>query len=131
MDSTRCRGRLELLERAPISEDERRAPGLRHVAFAVADIDAAYADLSNQGTAFLEPPVGGADGRPRACFFRAPDATFIELIQPLAGGEWPFAMASAAGTAPRFDASLKRRSVLSLPRRGRSWPVVSAPASRG
>jgi methylmalonyl-CoA/ethylmalonyl-CoA epimerase len=75
--------RLELLEVTPISQEERRAPGLRHVAFEVADVDAAYADLSHQGTEFLEPPIGGAAGWPRACFFRGPDGTFIELIQPL------------------------------------------------
>jgi methylmalonyl-CoA/ethylmalonyl-CoA epimerase len=75
-------GRLELLEVTPVSRDERRAPGLRHVAFQVADVEAAYAELSNQGTSFLEPPLGGTGAWPRACFFRAPDGTFIELIQP-------------------------------------------------
>jgi catechol 2,3-dioxygenase-like lactoylglutathione lyase family enzyme len=79
--------RLELLEVTPTSQEERRAPGLRHVAFQVADVDTAYADLRSQGTSFLEPPVGGTGGWPRACFFRAPDGTFIELIQPLTQGE--------------------------------------------
>jgi methylmalonyl-CoA/ethylmalonyl-CoA epimerase len=74
-------GRLELLELTPVSREERRAPGLRHVAFQVADLDAAYAELSNQGTSFLEPPLGGTGAWPRACFFRAPDETLIELIQ--------------------------------------------------
>jgi catechol 2,3-dioxygenase-like lactoylglutathione lyase family enzyme len=78
---TRGAGRLELLEVTPTARDARRAPGLRHVAFAVADVDAAYVELSKQGTSFLEPPLGGTDGWPRACFFRAPDGTFIELIQ--------------------------------------------------
>jgi methylmalonyl-CoA/ethylmalonyl-CoA epimerase len=73
--------RLELLELTPTSLEERRAPGLRHVAFEVRDVDAAYTDLSRQGTIFLEPPFGGARPWPRACFFRAPDGTFIELIQ--------------------------------------------------
>ncbi len=76
-------GRLELLEMTPTSEEERRAPGLRHVAFEVADV-AACADLSHEGYSFLEPPIGGAAGWPRACFFRAPHGTYIELIQPLA-----------------------------------------------
>jgi|SRR5579864_1635335 len=75
-------GRLELLEVTPVSREERRAPGLRHVAFQVADLDAAYTELSDQGTSFLEPPIGGTGPWPRACFFRAPDGTFIELIQP-------------------------------------------------
>jgi glyoxylase I family protein len=74
-------GRLELLEIIPVAHEERRAPGLRHVAFQVADVDAAYAELSNQGTSFLEPPLGGTGAWPRACFFRAPDRTFIELLQ--------------------------------------------------
>jgi methylmalonyl-CoA/ethylmalonyl-CoA epimerase len=74
-------GRLELLEMTPTAQEERRAPGLRHVAFQVADVQAAYAELSSQGTRFLEPPLGGTGGWPRACFFRAPDGTFIELIQ--------------------------------------------------
>ena len=74
-------GRLELLEVTPVSRNERRAPGLRHVAFQVADVAAAYAELSNQGTSFLEPPLGGTGAWPRACFFRAPDGTFIELLQ--------------------------------------------------
>jgi methylmalonyl-CoA/ethylmalonyl-CoA epimerase len=76
--------RLELLEITPTSQEDRRAPGLRHVAFEVADVDAAYADLSHEGYSFLEPPIGGAAGWPRACFFRAPDGTYTELIQPLA-----------------------------------------------
>ncbi len=73
--------RLELLEVTPVAREERRAPGLRHVAFQVADVDAAYAELRDQGTSFLEPPLGGTGAWPRACFFRAPDGTFIELIR--------------------------------------------------
>jgi methylmalonyl-CoA/ethylmalonyl-CoA epimerase len=84
---TRGDGRLELLEVTPTAQEERRAPGLRHVAFQVADVDAAYAELSNQGTSFLEPPLGGTGGWPRACFFRAPNGTFIEFIQPVPRGE--------------------------------------------
>ena len=79
-------GRLELLEVTPVAQDERRAPGLRHVAFQVGDVDAAYAALRDEGTEFLEPPIGGVGPWPRACFFRAPDGTFIELIRPVVSG---------------------------------------------
>jgi catechol 2,3-dioxygenase-like lactoylglutathione lyase family enzyme len=71
-------GRLELLEISPVETTDRRAPGLRHVAYEVTDLAAACAELSEQGTEFLDPLLPTA----RGAFFRAPDGTFIELIEP-------------------------------------------------
>ena len=61
--------RLELLE--PTAADSpvgrflaKRGPGLHHICLAVADLEAALADLSRRGFRLLNTaPVPGADGR--------------------------------------------------------------------
>ena len=84
--------RIELLE--PTAEDSpvarflaRRGPGLHHICFAVADIEAALADLSRRGYRLLnERPVAGAEGRKVA--FLHPDSgegVLIELAQSAEG----------------------------------------------
>ena len=73
--------RLELLHFTPVQTDERRAPGLRHVAYEVADLNEAHAVFTAHGVQFLDPLAPAAGAAPRGAFFRAPDGTFIELIQ--------------------------------------------------
>lgn len=84
--------RIELLEYA--APEGREFPehgaantlGLRHIAFQVPDIDAAYARLTAAGVAFLGPPtevptgvVAHDAGRKRLCYFHDPDGVLLEL----------------------------------------------------
>lgn len=57
--------------------------GLRHVAFAVNDMDGLLAKLSAAGVPTLSDPVEvpfavGSMGRKRLCYFRDPDGTLLE-----------------------------------------------------
>ena len=80
--------RLELLE--PLSEDSpvakflsRRGPGIHHLCFAVADIDAALEDLATRGYRLIHSrSVPGAGGR-RVAFLHpeAGHGVLIELSQ--------------------------------------------------
>lgn len=66
------------------SEVEIRNPGESHLAIAVADADAAYAELSAAGVEFVSPPnaiTTGANAGGRACYFRGPDQIMHELVQ--------------------------------------------------
>jgi len=59
--------------------------GWQHLAWEVADVDAAYAELSARGIPFRVPPEGFPEQAPtmRIAFFADPDGNLIELIQPL------------------------------------------------
>jgi catechol 2,3-dioxygenase-like lactoylglutathione lyase family enzyme len=60
-------------------------PGVAHLAFDVADIDAALAHLAAAGTTPVSPPVeidSGTNRGMRACYLRDPDGFTIELMQP-------------------------------------------------
>jgi catechol 2,3-dioxygenase-like lactoylglutathione lyase family enzyme len=79
-------GRLELTKfNAPLSESGAKdapanTPGLRHVAFAVEDIDAVVARLHAQGVEL----VGGLERYEdsyRLCYVRGPEGIFIELAE--------------------------------------------------
>lgn len=72
-----------LIEIIP-SEGERpesaiRTPGMRHIAIAVDDFDAAYAQLRAQGVKFEGEPYTN-DGN-RLVFFTDPDGNLIHLIK--------------------------------------------------
>jgi glyoxylase I family protein len=54
-------------------------PGLRHLAVAVDDFDAAYAHLRRQGTNFLAEPYENQGNR--LVFFTDADGNFLHLIQ--------------------------------------------------
>jgi catechol 2,3-dioxygenase-like lactoylglutathione lyase family enzyme len=75
-------------------EEERPAGGgqrgWNHLAWEVADVDAAYAELSARGVTFRTPPEGFPAGAPsmRVAFFEDPDGNLLELIQPL-GDRYP------------------------------------------
>jgi lactoylglutathione lyase len=62
---------------APGAVDRR--PGVDHLAFHVADVDGAVAELSGRGVVVLDPPF---DSRPgvRAAFLQGPDGIRIELL---------------------------------------------------
>ncbi len=56
-------------------------PGYGHIAFTVADIDAAHAELARRGARFISGPVT-VPGGIRFCFLRDPDGNIVEIIQP-------------------------------------------------
>jgi glyoxylase I family protein len=58
----------------------RFAPGLRHLALRVADFDAAYAALRQNGVAFLSEP-GEATGGGRIVSFRDPEGNELQIVQ--------------------------------------------------
>lgn len=55
-----------------------RTPGMRHIAIAVDDFDAAYQQLAQQGVHFEGEPYNN-DGN-RLVFFKDPDGNLIHLI---------------------------------------------------
>ena len=75
---------------APIDEDgpvarflDRRGPGMHHLAFAVADIDAALDYLDTEGAELIdrEPRIGGSGKRIAFVHPRVFSGTLIELVQ--------------------------------------------------
>lgn len=81
--------RLELIEYVePRGEPPSLAtnlPGVAHLAFEVADIDAALERLAAAGTEPVNPPVEidrGVNRGMRACYLRDPDGFTIELMEP-------------------------------------------------
>jgi catechol 2,3-dioxygenase-like lactoylglutathione lyase family enzyme len=58
---------------------ERRDAGAAHIAFAVADADAAYQELRAKGVRFVSPPQDF--GTVKACYFTDPDGITLELLQ--------------------------------------------------
>ncbi|MFI1166294.1 VOC family protein [Streptomyces sp. NPDC020801] len=60
-------------------------PGTAHLAFAVADIDAACARLIARGVRLISPPnriTSGVNRGGAACYFLDPDDHTLELVQP-------------------------------------------------
>lgn len=81
---------IELIERSAPSPG--LAGGWGHVAFEVADIDAAYAELAGRGAPFHIPPKNFPDEAApvsRIAFFRDPDGNELQLVQPLGPGRYP------------------------------------------
>jgi catechol 2,3-dioxygenase-like lactoylglutathione lyase family enzyme len=78
-------GRLELIKfHAPSHQGEHRheqanAPGIRHVAFVVEDIDAVLADLRGRGVELVGELVHY--GSYRLCYVRGPEGIIVELAQ--------------------------------------------------
>ncbi len=78
--------RLELTKfRAPSGRDGDRheaanTPGLRHVAFAVEDIDAVLAGLRARGTE-LVGEMQSYEDRYRLCYVRGPEGIIVELAE--------------------------------------------------
>jgi catechol 2,3-dioxygenase-like lactoylglutathione lyase family enzyme len=79
-------GRLELTKfRSPPTRDgDRRAPanapGIRHVSFAVDDVDAAVAGLRARGADLVGEVVSYANVY-RLCYVRGPEGIIIELAE--------------------------------------------------
>ena len=84
-------GMVELLyyvshPRTRTDDNELCEIGPTHVAFTVADVDRAYAQLSAAGVPFNHPPIVSPDGKAKVAFCRDPDGTFLELVEELSGG---------------------------------------------
>ena len=81
-------GRLELTKfHTPSSQDGNRyapanTPGIRHVAFAVEDIDAAVADLRARG-AELVGDLERYEKSYRLCYVRGPEGIIVELTEQI------------------------------------------------
>lgn len=57
--------------------------GIAHIAFEVEDLDAEYNRLKDEGVSFNSPPQLSPDGYAKVTFCRAPEGTFIELVEVL------------------------------------------------
>jgi catechol 2,3-dioxygenase-like lactoylglutathione lyase family enzyme len=81
-------GRLELTKfHSPSSQGDNRqapanTPGIRHVAFAVEDIDAVVAGLRSRG-AKLVGELERYQGSYRLCYVRGPEGIIIELAEKI------------------------------------------------
>jgi catechol 2,3-dioxygenase-like lactoylglutathione lyase family enzyme len=81
-------GRLELVKfhSPPIQADDEHAPanarGLRHVSFAVDDIDAVVAGLQARGGELVGEVVRYENSY-RLCYIRGPEGIIIELAEPI------------------------------------------------
>jgi catechol 2,3-dioxygenase-like lactoylglutathione lyase family enzyme len=62
--------------------ESANAPGIRHISFAVDDIDAAVADLRARGTELVGEVVTFEDSY-RLCYVRGPEGIIVELAQQL------------------------------------------------
>jgi catechol 2,3-dioxygenase-like lactoylglutathione lyase family enzyme len=81
-------GRLELIKfhSPPTQGGDRDAPantpGIRHIAFAVEDIDAVVADLRARGTELVGEVVRYEDSY-RLCYVRGPEGIIVELAEKI------------------------------------------------
>jgi catechol 2,3-dioxygenase-like lactoylglutathione lyase family enzyme len=83
-------GRLELVKfnSPPTQGGDRDAPantpGIRHIAFAVDDIDAAVAGLRARGAELVGEVVRYEDSY-RLCYVRGPEGIIVELAEKIGG----------------------------------------------
>ena len=88
METPDGHGRVELAKfHAPSGPDGDRnapsnTPGLRHITFAVDDIDAAVASLRTHG-AELVGQVEAYGGSYRLCYIRGPEGIIVELAEKI------------------------------------------------
>ena len=81
-------GRLELVKfRSPSYQGDNRhapanTPGIRHIAFAVEDIDAVVAGLRARGAELVGELVSYEDSY-RLCYVRGPQGIIIELAEKI------------------------------------------------
>jgi glyoxylase I family protein len=62
----------------PALDSQSRTPGLRHLAVAVSDFDAACADLKSKGVSFTGEPISNKGNR--LAFFTDADGNLLHLI---------------------------------------------------
>lgn len=57
--------------------------GIAHIAFEVEDLDTEYNRLKGEGVRFNSSPQLSSDGYAKVAFCKAPEGTFIELVEVL------------------------------------------------
>ncbi len=57
--------------------------GVSHVAFSVKDVEATYKKLTQGGIEFISTPQVSPNGFAKVVFCKAPEGTFVELVQEL------------------------------------------------
>jgi catechol 2,3-dioxygenase-like lactoylglutathione lyase family enzyme len=57
--------------------------GITHIAFEIDDLSDEYNRLKDEGVPFNSPPQLSLDGCAKVAFCRAPEGTFIELVEVL------------------------------------------------
>jgi len=57
--------------------------GISHIACTVDNLDIEYKKLKDEGISFNSPPQVSPDGYAKVAFCRAPEGTFIELVEVL------------------------------------------------
>jgi catechol 2,3-dioxygenase-like lactoylglutathione lyase family enzyme len=83
-------GRVELAKfHSPVSEDDDRpapanTPGIRHITFAVKDIDAVVAGLRSRGVE-LVGELECYEDTYKLCYVRGPEGIIVELAERIAG----------------------------------------------
>jgi catechol 2,3-dioxygenase-like lactoylglutathione lyase family enzyme len=55
--------------------------GLTHLAFTVDNLDGIYSDFTNDGIEFISKPGLSQDGSVKVAFCKAPEGTYIELVE--------------------------------------------------
>lgn len=80
-------GQVELLHfRSHLKKRSKREIsdiGISHVALSVDDVNHLYENLKNSGVPFISPPRLSDDGGATVAFCRAPEGTFIELVEAM------------------------------------------------
>ncbi len=70
---------LEIIpSEGPAADAQSRTPGLRHMAVAVSDFDAAHADLKAKGVHFTGEPISNKGNR--LVFFTDADGNLLHLV---------------------------------------------------
>jgi glyoxylase I family protein len=57
--------------------------GIRHMAFTVADVEAAWQTLRRENCDLLSSPITSPDGKARLFFARDPEGNLLEIVQML------------------------------------------------
>jgi catechol-2,3-dioxygenase len=57
--------------------------GPTHIAFTVSSVDDIYEEFSRDGVEFISTPVISPDGYAKVAFCKAPEGTYIELVELL------------------------------------------------
>ena len=65
----------------PAGKRELCDPGVSHVAFTVADVEAAYKRLRDFGCETLSAPVLSPDGKAKLFFVRDPEGNLLEIVE--------------------------------------------------
>ena len=65
----------------PAGRSQPNDSGIRHIAFTVADVDAAWRTLKENGCQPLSDPVNDPNGTARVFYTRDPDGNWLEIVQ--------------------------------------------------